>query len=115
MSAEARTGAFYGAPLRDGDVGRFHVAARLYHPLQTIPRHTHERPYVCYVVEGRYEEQSGRKIVQCAPSTLLLHPAGAAHSDRFGARSARLLMLEMRPSWLDALDAPPLREPAVFP
>src|SRR5258708_24941252 len=115
MRGDARTGGFYGAPVEEGDVGRFHLAERTYRPGQTIPRHSHERPYVCYVVEGRCEERSGRGTVRCAPSTVLLHPAGAVHSDRFEARSARLLMLEMDPSWLHALDAPPLSEPAVFP
>jgi AraC family transcriptional regulator len=114
MSEEQRIGAFYGAPLADGKVGRFHVAERLYEPFQRIPRHTHETPYVCVVVEGRYEERSGRGTATCAASTLLLHPAGAVHSDRFGAGATRLLMLEMDGSWLEALDAPPLREPGIF-
>ena len=115
MSGQPRTGAFYGAPLRDGQIGRFHVDERRYRPFQQIPRHTHDRPYVCVVVEGRYEERTGKSTVRCTTATLLLHPAGAVHSDRFDARAARLLMLEMDGSWLDALGAPPLREPGVFP
>lgn len=114
MAEEPRTGAFYGAPLRDGDIGRFHVAERQYQPLQQIPTHAHERPYLCYVVEGRYVERSGRKTVRCSPATLLLHPAGAVHSDCFEGPAARLLMLEMEASWLAGLDAPPLFAPAVF-
>ncbi len=114
MSGEPRTGAFYGAPLREGHIGRFHVAERLYRPFQRIPRHTHERPYVCVVVEGRYEESSGAGTVRCAAETLLLHPAGSVHSDRFDAQASRLLMLEMERSWLDGLDAPTLHERRVF-
>ncbi len=115
MSGAGRTGAFYGAPIGDEDVGRFRVAERLYRPFQRIPRHAHDRPYVCVVVAGRYEERSGGGTVRCAAETLLLHPAGAVHSDRFDARASRLLMLEMDRDWLDGLDAPTLREPRVYP
>jgi AraC family transcriptional regulator len=115
VDGDARTGAFYGAPVQEGDVGRFHLAERLYRPCQTIPRHVHSRPYVCFVVEGRYRERTARGTVECGPSTLLIHPAGASHSDRFDADPARLLMLELDAAWLTGLDAPPLCDPAIFP
>ncbi|MEO8587519.1 MAG: AraC family transcriptional regulator [Acidobacteriota bacterium] len=111
---DTRTGAFYGAPALEGDIGLFHVAERLYRPSQSIPRHVHARPYVCFVVEGRYRERDGRRTVECSPATLLVHPAGAAHSDRFEAGPARLLMLEMEAGWLERLDAPRYSETAVF-
>jgi AraC family transcriptional regulator len=111
---DARTGGFYGSPVLEGDVGRFHLAERLYRPAQTIPRHVHVRPYVCFVVEGRYRERSSNTTTECGPSTLLIHPAGAAHSDRFEAKPARLLMLELDAAWLGSLQAPTLDAPAVF-
>jgi quercetin dioxygenase-like cupin family protein len=95
MREDARTGGFYGSPVLEGEVGRFHLAERLYRPGQTIPRHVHARPYVCFVVEGRYRERSSGATTECGPFTLLIHPAGASHSDRFEADPARLLMLEL--------------------
>lgn len=114
MRGDTRTGAYYGAPVLEGDVGRFHLAERLYRPGQRIPRHVHTRPYLCFVVEGRYRERSGATTTDCRPSTLLIHPAGASHSDRFESDPTRLLMLEMDAAWLRSLDAPPLQAPAVF-
>lgn len=115
MRGDARTGGFYGSPVLEDEVGPFHLAERLYRPGQTIPRHVHARPYVCFVVEGRYRERSSGTTTECGPSTLLIHPAGASHSDRFEADPARLLMLELDAAWLDSLDVPSLDVPAIFP
>jgi AraC family transcriptional regulator len=115
MREDARTGGFYGSSVLEGDVGRFHLAERLYRPSQVIPRHVHARPYICFVLEGRYRERSFRTTTECGPSTLLIHPAGAVHSDRFEVDPARLLMLELDARWLSSLDVPPLGTPAAFP
>ena len=36
MRGDARTGAFYGAPVLEGDIGRFRLAERLYRPDASI-------------------------------------------------------------------------------
>ena len=110
---DRRTGAFYGRPLEEGAIGRFRASERVYAPRQTIARHSHERPYLCYVVSGRYRERNDAGEVEARPGMLLLHPADAAHSDRFEETEARLFMLEVPALWLDELSAPAFRQPAV--
>jgi AraC family transcriptional regulator len=111
---DCRTGAFYGRPLEEGPIGRFRASERVYAPRQTIARHRHERPYLCYVVSGGYRERTDAGEVEAHPGMVLLHPADAAHSDRFEETEARLFMLEIPAQWLEELRAPAFRQPAVY-
>src|SRR5512142_2226442 len=63
-----------------------------------LPRHVHERPYFCYVVEGRFEERSGYGVHRCSIGTLVYHPAGDAHADEFAA-ATRCLNIEFPVGW----------------
>lgn len=112
MLGERRSGAFYGRPLEEGEIGPFRASERVYAACQTIARHSHENAYLCYVVSGRYRERNDTDEVEARPGTLLLHPAEAAHSDRFEETEARLFMLEVPPPWLRDLPAEAFRRPA---
>jgi len=98
-----RTGGFFGRPLEEGTIGRFHASERAYSPRQTIVRHSHGQPYLCYVVSGRYREVSDSGEVVARTGMVLLHPAGAAHSDEFEEAETRLFMLEVPTPWLDGV------------
>src|SRR5262249_54190813 len=100
---DRRSGAFYGRPLEEGAVGRFRASDRVYAPLQTIARHSHGHPYLCYVVRGRYHERSDAGEVEARPGMVLFHPADAKHSDRFEEAETRLFMLEVPGPWLAGL------------
>lgn len=73
------------------------VTEHLYQPFQRIARHQHDHPYVCVVISGRYRERSDAGERDCRTGSVLIHPAGSTHSDRFDSRAARLLMVKMEP------------------
>jgi AraC family transcriptional regulator len=86
---------FFGTPLREWRSGSIFVAEHVYQPLQRIARHRHEHPYICVVLSGQYRERSDAGERDCRTGSVLIHPAGATHSDCFGEGEARLLMVEM--------------------
>ena len=114
MLEDRRSGEFYGHPLEEGLIGRFRASERVYAARQTIARHSHRHPYLCYVVSGRYRELSDSGEVEACPGMVLLHPADATHSDRFGESEVRLFMLEVPASWLPDVCARAFQRPAAY-
>ena len=55
-----------------------------------VPRHEHENPYVCVVVEGCLEIRA-RETVLCPSGSVIAYPAGHAHANRFGNRPGRCI------------------------
>jgi AraC family transcriptional regulator len=99
MTLQPAHDTFFGHPLftwRDGPLfaTEHHYAAGL-----RIAAHLHPQPYVCVVTRGGYRERSKAGAFDCPRSTMLLHPAGARHSDEF-LLATRCLMLEVDAEWL---------------
>jgi AraC family transcriptional regulator len=89
------TAGFFGMPVLEWRSGSTFVAEHLYRPHQRIERHQHDHPYICVVLSGGYLERSDHGERECRSGSVLIHPAGSRHSDRFGRREARLLMVEI--------------------
>ena len=68
--------------------GSFSFSASDFAPLLRIPSHTHVQAYFCLVVRGSYEERCGRHTRECGPMSLVVHPSGETHEDRFGRSGA---------------------------
>jgi AraC family transcriptional regulator len=60
--------------------------------------HQHRRAYFCFVSAGRFVERSGARGHDCGAGTLVFHPAGDVHDDRFAAPT-RCLNVELPASW----------------
>jgi AraC family transcriptional regulator len=60
--------------------------------------HQHRRAYFCFVGAGRFVERTDRRGHDCAAGTLVFHPAGDVHEDRFAAPT-RCLNIELPESW----------------
>lgn len=52
-----------------------------------LPAHYHEREYFCFVTDGRFEERAAGGAHRCTAGTLVFHPPGDVHADRFAAAS----------------------------
>jgi len=66
---------------------------------QTIARHSHAHAHFCFILKGRY--LTGARGVEgtCGPATMLFHPAGVTHSDRFhpDSRGGSFLAVSIAP------------------
>src|SRR5690606_12018980 len=63
--------------------------------------HVHERTYLNLILDGRYDEELGRRPYAHGPMSLMLRPAGVEHRDRVGAGGVRFFIVEAAPRWLD--------------
>jgi len=88
---------FFGTPILQWRSGSTLVTEHLYQPFQRIDRHQHDHPYICVVISGRYRERSDAGERDCRTGSVLIHPPGTTHSDRFDGGAARLLMVKMEP------------------
>jgi AraC family transcriptional regulator len=67
-----------------------------------IPVHSHQCPYLTFILEGAYQEKLGSLWDECAANTVRFLPAGAPHGDRFDS-AVRCLNVELRPQLLSRL------------
>ena len=102
MAAKLRAGEFYGATVSERIAGL--VLSTVSHERERrLPAHTHELPFFCLLLEGRYEEEAAGQVVHYEPLTLVYHPAGLAHSDAVFS-DTRMFTVEFSAAWHDALE-----------
>ena len=65
-----------------------------------LPRHEHAAAYICVVLAGGYEQSSDGDIV-CRRGTVVTHPAGHLHANRFGPEVTRCINLYFDASWME--------------
>lgn len=110
-------GIYYGDKRRRRRLDGLLLTETAYRPGERLPAHQHARAYACLVVGGGFEEREGGRTRECGPATVIFHPAGSSHADRFGDRPSRCFNVEMDEGWLDRMTdgvgAPP-NAPRVF-
>lgn len=111
------SGQFCGIKLRSDLISEFTLIESMYLPKQKQPKHSHECPTFCLVLEGGFTEAYGRTSLACSPSTLLFYPAGEVHTEFFHAPKTRCFVIEINPLWLERLPRLPVgaNQPASFP
>jgi AraC family transcriptional regulator len=95
------SGQLYGSVLRSSSVSGFNLIETAYAPGVEIPRHSHERAYLCLVLQGIYTEIYGRRSRVCKPSTLIFHPSDESHSDSFHHGGGRCFNIQVSQCWLE--------------
>lgn len=101
-------GNFYGEMLRLHDAGGFSLSETRYRPGSTLPRHSHESHYICFVLSGTYNESYERKTRACQPAMVLYHPAGELHAQYFDKTAVDLFRVEVKPARLRDASHPDL-------
>lgn len=96
-------GTFYGAERTRRRIDGLLLTETAYRPNEELPRHDHARAYFCLVLRGGFTEREGRRARECRAATLIFHPPGADHSDRFGRDPSRCFNLELDNPWLERM------------
>lgn len=104
MSIRLAPGCYYGDEVTERALGELRLSERLYGPNEYLERHTHERAYVSFALQGGYTETCGSRAYECAPLGPILHPVGEAHADRFHVSGARVFNIEIAPGWMSHSD-----------
>ena len=87
------------APRQRIDAAGLRVVETVHAGSTGLARHEHAEPYVCVVLDGGYEQRSAATF-DCAPGSVVLHPGGHAHANRFHAPGARCVNIEAAGEWL---------------
>ena len=77
------SGRLYGDVLRRSSVAGCILTETAYSPNLRLPKHSHEKAYFCFVLQGSFTEIYGRRSRACKRATLVFHPSDEAHSDHF--------------------------------
>lgn len=93
-------GTFYGTERARRRIDGLLLTETAYRPGEELPRHDHARAYFCLVLRGGFTEREGRRTRECGSATVIFHPPGADHSDRFGRAPSRCFNLELDTPWL---------------
>jgi AraC family transcriptional regulator len=88
----------YGNVLRKNSVAGLTLTETSYAAELKLPKHAHEEAYFCFVLQGEYSENYGRRSRSCTPSTLIFHPSNETHSDQFYV-AARCFNIQMNAGW----------------
>ncbi|HEX2078913.1 MAG TPA: AraC family transcriptional regulator [Longimicrobium sp.] len=88
-------GRYLGHTLRAERLDGLTLTETAYPPGAALPPHAHETPYCCLVLRGGFEETLGGRTRTRRPATLIVHPAGEVHANRFGAAEGRCFNIEV--------------------
>src|SRR5438046_10691199 len=80
----------FGAIVTTLASGGLWINAALHDAGMIVPRHEHASAYVCVVMEGCLEVQARQKF-DCPAGSVIAHPAGHAHANRFSAEPGRCI------------------------
>ena len=95
--------AFHGQLLRQRRTAAFHLTETVFGRGEEVPWHTHEIPYISFLLAGAYAERTGTSERVFSMGTVIWHSPGEAHSDRFCTEGGHLLNLEFGGTWLQRL------------
>ena len=96
-------GTYFGSVAATHAVAGLRISENTYVPGERIPMHVHAHPFICIVTGGGFVELSGGKSTECRVGSVIWHPEGEAHEDRFAAYGGRCVGIEFDPSWLARL------------
>src|SRR5205814_4084780 len=74
---------FFGEQVKAREIGGFVLSESVYAAGERISRHSHASPSLSILIQGSYREACESQTRDCEPSTVIFHPAGEAHADRF--------------------------------
>ena len=90
----------YGSVLKSDSIGKFVLSETAYSQNLQLPTHFHDLTYFCFVLEGNFTEFYEKQLRLCQPLTLIFHPAGEKHSNKFHT-NARCFNIQMKPRWIE--------------
>jgi AraC family transcriptional regulator len=103
MGPRLPSGAFFGEIVRSRTVGGLILSESAFGPELAIPAHTHENPFLYFVLQGVSTEVFGKRTRSAQPSTLVFHPAEEPHANHWHGPGGRCLHLEITPPMLARL------------
>lgn len=94
-------GRYFGRTVGSTELAGVLFTEKWHSAAEAIPPHAHEHAYLCFALEGSWHERYANRERDCTPRSVIYHPAGEVHADRFGQEAARLFTMELDRRWLE--------------
>lgn len=92
-----------GDKLKCLETGGLVVTETAHKPNQTLPQHYHEQANIAFVLSGSFTEIVDKRRFECASQSLIIKPAGEAHSNQYGLDKMHCLLIEVPSQKLESL------------
>lgn len=89
------SGSYYGNTLKSINMHNLILSETSYAPGVQIPHHYHKNFYICYVVEGSYQEYFYNKKIDCIVGDIIIHPNAFEHANAFSKKKGRCFNIEI--------------------
>jgi AraC family transcriptional regulator len=99
MQSNCASADFYGEIRCERLIAGFMLMESVYRPGEELPRHSHRCAYFCLVLGGSFTESYGTSSREYGARTVVFHPEGEVHSDRFHEAGGRVFSVAVPPSW----------------
>lgn len=112
MGATLPNGQFFGELRSQRIRGGVTLSETRYPPGFRVPRHAHQHPYLCLVLEGAVIERPEGDVPKVLRrSSLYFHPGGQPHAEEFNGEATRLFSVQLGGDWLGRMAAQGLEPP----
>ncbi|MBX3120153.1 MAG: helix-turn-helix transcriptional regulator [Fimbriimonadaceae bacterium] len=99
MSQKLGLGEYFGESIRRRQSLEFTITENHFTGAMHIPQHEHVLSHITCLISGQFIETYPGKVLTCVPGSLLIVPAGQAHSDEIGPEGAHTLSVEFSPDF----------------
>ena len=99
MAEVLKTGAYLGVTKNRRDYNGIILSDTHYSSADIFPAHSHENPYIAYVIEGNYLETSKGGTERFFPGSVVLHRSDERHSNDNFSETSRILNAEISMDW----------------
>lgn len=86
---------FFDVVRRALDTSSFGFFEVEHSPDVNVTVHTHEIPHFIFIVRGTYNSEIKNEEVACPPATMLFHPVGTTHRDRFVSPGGKFFTISL--------------------
>ncbi|MCB1024620.1 MAG: helix-turn-helix transcriptional regulator [Acidobacteria bacterium] len=83
-----------GDVLRSISLAGYNFTETSYFAKANLPYHSHDCPYICFILQGNFVEKQKKREHLFGPATAIFHPSGETHKNYFYSRS-RCLNIEL--------------------
>lgn len=99
MTVLRKRGEFFGRAVAAGEWDGVLLSETSYARGTFLPKHSHEEPYLTFVLDGAYREHVPGETRTCSARSLVVHAPGETHEDDFADRRARCLNIVLGPAF----------------
>jgi AraC family transcriptional regulator len=83
------------------ETGGLHVWEFSYAANKIIPNHEHQKPYICFLLEGDAIETNARDDISYSRERLVYLPKGATHTGKIGPQGTKIFSFELDDDFFD--------------